>query len=57
MEYGYITEQIKRTMDDTTKCPQCGKTIKNVEYIRYGGTCSTCWHKNNLEKSQNLKKK
>ena len=44
-------------MDDTTKCPQCGKVISNVEYIRYGGTCGGCWHKNNLKKSQNLKKK
>ena len=38
-------------MNDTTKCPQCGKEISNVEYIRYGGVCSTCWHKNDMAKT------
>lgn len=56
MKLGYITEQIKRTMDDTTKCPQCGKVISNVEYIRYGGVCQNCWNIND-KKVKNLKKK
>lgn len=37
-------------MGDTTKCPQCGKEISNVEYIRYGGVCCGCWHKNDNQK-------
>jgi len=33
-------------MNDKTKCPHCGKEISNVEYMRYGGVCRDCWHKN-----------
>ena len=44
-------------MSDTTKCPQCGKEISNVEYIRYGGVCCGCWHKNDIQKTKKLRKK
>ena len=43
-------------MGDTTKCPQCGKEISNVEYIRYGGVCCDCWHKNDNQKTKKLRK-
>ena len=28
---------------DTSKCMCCGKTIRDLEYIRYGGVCKVCW--------------
>ena len=41
-------------------CPQCGKNIDDVEYIRYGGVCKVCWHTNDRkrkEKTRNIKKR
>lgn len=32
------------------KCLYCGKEIADVEYIRYGGICISCWHVNNNKK-------
>lgn len=42
-------------MDDTTKCPECGTVISNVEYIRYGGVCCDCWHKHNMKRTRRKK--
>lgn len=30
-----------------SSCMECGKPIGDVQYIRYGGVCITCWHKLN----------
>lgn len=30
---------------------ECGKRIRDVEYIRYGGVCKVCWHKNNIKRN------
>ena len=33
-------------MEKLSVCMDCGKHITDLEYIRYGGVCSSCWHKN-----------
>lgn len=33
---------------------ECGKRISDVEYIRYGGVCRECWHKNNNKRKINI---
>lgn len=37
-------------MENLAKCLCCGKAIGDVEYIRYGGYCQICWHKNDRER-------
>lgn len=32
-----------------SKCSRCGKSISDVEYIRYGGVCQECWHKEQMD--------
>lgn len=31
-------------IDKSSKCSRCGKSISDLEYIRYGGLCQNCWH-------------
>ena len=36
-------------------CAICGKPIGNVEYIRYGGICQDCWHKETINRKHKKK--
>lgn len=31
-------------IDKPNKCQRCGKSISDLEYIRYGGLCQNCRH-------------
>ena len=33
-------------MSKDATCVDCNKAITDVEYIRYGGKCKSCWGKN-----------
>lgn len=36
-------------------CAVCGKQISDVEYIRYGGVCNLCWHKEDMKRKSAIK--
>ncbi len=39
-------------LEKNSKCACCGKSITDVEYIRYGGICSECWFKEDQERKK-----
>ena len=39
-------------MVNSSKCVRCGKTISDMEYIRYGGVCQECWSVIQMEKKK-----
>ena len=39
-------------MVNSSKCVRCGKTISDMEYIRYGGVCQECWSAIQMEKKK-----